>query len=146
MSLAQVLPIASNNSAPTDVAVESLIHVGSGTLAQNSESGAIMRVLLNEPGFKTRITDGVAAGHNYTIIHMPGSPNFILCDTWQQQGKRETRYQSFVIATTDLSPQSRLSEHTTIADVQAPDPVSAILDDVERSLDELLTLVPARAA
>lgn len=144
MSLAQALPLAQPKliSPDSDPApVDSLIDMGSGKLAQNPESGAIMRVLMQEPGFSTRITDGVRNGHTYNVIHMPGSSNFILRDTWEHEGKRETRYQSFIIRN-DSAQESRESAAPSN---QPPDMISELFDDIERSLDEFLALNPLTA-
>ena len=119
----------------SDEMVMNAITVGTSPLSQNPESGAIMRVLMQEPGFSTRITEGVRNGHTYNVIHMPGSPNFILRDTWEREGKRETRYQSFVIANAVPELASTDSQSRP-----APDMISQLLDGIEQSLDEFLAM------
>ena len=54
-------------------------------LSANPESGSILKVLEGTPGMKARIDAGKAAGHTFQIIHVPGSENFFLCETWNEQ-------------------------------------------------------------
>lgn len=173
MSLAQTLPILktapnAQASLASDETVMNAITVGTIPLGQNSESGAIMRVLMQEPGFARRITDGMKNGHAYNIVHVPGSPNFVLRDMWTNAaGKRETRYQSFVItsaAASHPSPGSSASSNlsqgpqstpgtggmpedsasdTSYGSPTSPDMLSQLFDSVEHSLDEFLSFARA---
>lgn len=56
-------------------------------LSGNPQSGSILRVLMDVPGMKSKIDNGLANGHTYNIVHQPGQKSFWFWDNWEETNK-----------------------------------------------------------
>jgi hypothetical protein len=94
-------------------------------LSANPESGSILKILESTPGMKARIDSGRSAGHTFQIIHVPGSENFFLCETWNEQQRDASgqlitvpkkRYDPFLIKkeSSPLAPETKPIQIQTV--------------------------------
>jgi hypothetical protein len=133
-----------------------VIKSAKGTLSNDPQSGGILKVLSAAPGFAEKIQNGAANGHTYQILHAPGEPNFVLLDKWtDKEGSARTMYYPFVIGSKNQDASIQIQAEQThprplreapplIEGVTAPsDPFSAVLDNLEKSLDEFLSFARA---
>lgn len=78
--------IPSSGSIPVpnnEQGIESIITTSKGALAQDPQSGSIIKVLLDN-GFKEKIEQGYQKGHAFTVLHIPPNPDFTLIESWNE--------------------------------------------------------------
>ena len=124
---------AGEDSAPTDWSKN--VTVGKGTLADDSMSGSIM-MLLDREGFRQKIEAGAQTGHVFSIIHNAPSTEFLMIESWQDNGETRKSYHAFSIKS--LEPKSIAS--VAAQEILPPHPIVVELRYLDQDIDRLLAL------
>jgi len=133
------ISVASVQSASTDWTT--LLQVGKGGLANDPQSGGILKVLTDN-GFAEKIKNGAVTGHTYNVWHTPPSVEFVLVDSWvDQEGATKKHYEFFKISGESNLVSRTPEQQTPNKDEEAIEhPVLTALKEIDREIDELLKL------
>lgn len=124
-----------SNSAPADESILAEIHTGKGVLADDPQSGSIMKLLL-ENGFGQKITQGSKSGHTYSIIHNAPSTEFILIDSWQEGDQTRKAYHAFTVKQPE--PKKTITNIPIPKPASSPSPAADIIDSLDHEFDDFL--------
>lgn len=126
------VPAPDNESAYSEQSDRwgSLVAAGKGTLLDDPMSGSIMK-LLAENGFRSKIESGMKSGRSFSVIHKAPSTEFLLVESWDDNGSPRKNYQAFSVKSVEKKTDA-------VQTLQDPHPVLATLRGLEADIDALL--------